>query len=1074
MAIRNQRNVQMRQMRNPRNYGNELFRQLTRLFSGPLVTYRRQTERALNKKKIDKYASRFHSASGQQFKRNLYNPFEYLSLHNMVDQQRAMRYADFNQMEFNPDLASALNLFAEEITSYSQLEPMLRIKCANEEIKEVLHVLYNDILNLPSNLFGWTRNMCKYGDFFLYLDIEEGEGVKTAIGLPSAEIERLEGEDPENPNYVQFQWNTGQMTFENWQVAHFRILGNDKFAQYGTSVLDAARRIWKQLDLLESAMLAYRVVRSPERRVFYIDVGNIPPEEVQQYMEKIMTSMKRNQVVDATTGQADLRYNPMCFEGETRIPLLDGRNLAIKDLVEKWEAGERNLEVYSIDHEKGGSYAPGEIIWAGKSGHVQKLIEVELDDGGKLRVTPDHKMMLRDGNPIKAKDLAPGTSLMPFYTKKQYIRKDQSNLIYEQVFDPQLNKYVFTHRMVVASNNNIVLNEKGGIGTGEVVHHIDCNRFNNSSKNLRLMGWKEHILLHSETGKKNIIKYNKSEIHSRRTIERNKRLGLAKHMGEMYNGTELHKSHNALRAAGMKAMWKDPEKRKQIVDHFTFKFDNVCIAHFIRLIKSYTKYVAIDEFSRAVRADKQFVEYFTEINKTFKRNPLKAIYRQHVRQWIQEKGYKDYRAFVTCFNPNIMGMVFQNNYFVKTCGKPEKKAINHKVVSITEIYGEFDVYNVTVDRFANLAVQAPNMANSENEEEREKGKVQSFQSLEEDYYLPVRGVGSQTKIESLPGGQYTGDIDDVKYLRDKLFSAIGVPMSYLARGSDGSEDKASLSSADIRFARTIQRLQQPVISELEKVGMIHLYTKGYRGEDLISFTLALNNPSKVAELQELEQWRTKFDVAGAATEGYFSRRWISEKFFNLSDEEFVRNQRELWHDRIMDAKFEELSTPPDSEGGAGGDTGLDSGGGGDDEVIGLDDEPDVEGKDDVLLASPETSGGAGPAAGPPPEEVGLTETEKPHVTPGSKGKEYTYVDDDKRDLGSRLRSMKGAGSLEKASSTSRNVFPGVDKSTIMERLEKSLIAPKRASYNENEEKTLERSEFLLSEIMTKLNKKGRK
>ena len=124
-------------------------------------------------------------------------------------------------------------------------------------------------------------------------------------------------------------------------------------------------------------------------------------------------------------------------------------------------------------------------------------------------------------------------------------------------------------------------------------------------------------------------------------------------------------------------------------------------------------------------------------------------------------------------------------------------------------------------------------------------------SIEEDYFIPVRGQQS-TKIESLAGGQYTGDIDDVKYLRDKLFSAIKVPQSYLARGEGGEEDKTTLAQKDIRFARTIQRLQRSVISELEKIGIIHLFVLGYRNEDLIKFKLRLNNPSKIAELQELE------------------------------------------------------------------------------------------------------------------------------------------------------------------------------------------------------------------------------
>ena len=122
------------------------------------------------------------------------------------------------------------------------------------------------------------------------------------------------------------------MTFENWQVAHFRILGNDKYHPYGTSILEPARRIWRQLTLLEDAMMAYRIVRSPERRVFYVDIGNIPPQDVEQYMQKVMTQMKRNQVVDSATGRVDLRYNPLSIEEDYFVPTRGGVSSKIESL----------------------------------------------------------------------------------------------------------------------------------------------------------------------------------------------------------------------------------------------------------------------------------------------------------------------------------------------------------------------------------------------------------------------------------------------------------------------------------------------------------------------------------------------------------------------------------------------------------------------------------------------------------------------------------------------------------------------------------------------------------------------
>ena len=496
--------------KNPNNPSSELFRRLTRLFSGPIINWRTQMNRQIRRTALDKYSTDFRSASGQQFKRAEYSPFDVMHSKIMAQQNRAERYVDYEQMEYMPEIASAMDIYADEMTTHTAITPMLTIDCHNEEIKAILQSLYSNILNLEHNLFGWCRSMCKFGDFILYMDLDERLGVKSVIPLPLKEVERLEGEDPSNPNYVQYQWNSGGMTFENWQIAHFRVLGNDKYAPYGTSVLESGRRIWRQLVLMEDAMMAYRIVRSAERRVFYIDVGNIAPQDVEQFVQKTMTSMKRNQVVNADTGRVDLRYNPL--------------------------------------------------------------------------------------------------------------------------------------------------------------------------------------------------------------------------------------------------------------------------------------------------------------------------------------------------------------------------------------------------------------------------------SVEEDYFIPVR-AGESSKIETLAGGQFTGDIDDVKYLRDKMFAALKIPTAYLSSDSEANEDKTTLSQKDVRFSRTIQRLQRAVISELEKIGIVHLYTLGFRGDDLVSFKLKLNNPSKIAELQELEHWKTKFEIAGGATENFFSRRWIAQNLFSLSEEEFVRNQREMFHDRKYEAELNAAAEAAGEEAAGGmGDLGGDLGG----------------------------------------------------------------------------------------------------------------------------------------------------
>jgi hypothetical protein len=303
---------------NPKNPTSKLYKRLTRIFSGPITRYQRQTPRKEKRRHLDKYS--FDSAMGQPFLRQSYNPFSILRSNTMAEASRVDRYVDFELMEFTPIIAAALDTYADEMTTKSPMEDLLVIKSQNEEIKSIVHELFYNILNIEHNLHGWCRSMLKYGDFFLYLDLEEGRGVRNIIGLPVTEVERLEGLDETNPYYVQFQWNAGGLTFENWQVAHFRILANDKYYPYGSSILDSSRRVWRQACLLTDAMMAYRIVRSSERRVFYLYTGGIPENEVEQYVERTMTQMKKTIVANPTSGEADIRYNPHSVEEEYIVP----------------------------------------------------------------------------------------------------------------------------------------------------------------------------------------------------------------------------------------------------------------------------------------------------------------------------------------------------------------------------------------------------------------------------------------------------------------------------------------------------------------------------------------------------------------------------------------------------------------------------------------------------------------------------------------------------------------------------------------------------------------------------------
>lgn len=228
---------------------------------------------------------------------------------------------DYSEMEMTPEIASALNIYADEATCKNEQNETIKITSSNAAIKQILEELFHDVLDIEFNLWSWTRNLCKYGDFCLFVDASQENGILNLLPIPINEIEREEGYDKNDPFAVRFRWLTqGNMILQNWQIIHMRLLGNDTFLPYGQSMIEPARRIWRQLILIEDAMLVYRIVRSPERRMFKIPVGNIPAEEVDRYMEEIQTKLKRNTIVDSQTGRVDLRYNPLSVDEDYFLP----------------------------------------------------------------------------------------------------------------------------------------------------------------------------------------------------------------------------------------------------------------------------------------------------------------------------------------------------------------------------------------------------------------------------------------------------------------------------------------------------------------------------------------------------------------------------------------------------------------------------------------------------------------------------------------------------------------------------------------------------------------------------------
>jgi len=222
-------------------------------------------------------------------------------------------FRDYDTMDMDPIIASALDIYADECVTKNELGEILVIHSSNDNIKQILYNLFYDILNIEFNMWSWTRNLVKYGDFYLKMYISPEYGVYMVEPISAYNVTRVENSDLTNKNYVKFQINLpegGRLEeLENYQVAHFRMLSDSNFIPYGKSIIEGGRRVWKQLSLMEDAMLIHRVMRAPEKRIFKVDVGNIPPSEVDQYMQRLMDKMKKVPYIDERTGDYNLRFN---------------------------------------------------------------------------------------------------------------------------------------------------------------------------------------------------------------------------------------------------------------------------------------------------------------------------------------------------------------------------------------------------------------------------------------------------------------------------------------------------------------------------------------------------------------------------------------------------------------------------------------------------------------------------------------------------------------------------------------------------------------------------------------------
>ena len=259
---------------------------------------------------------------------------------------RLPAYIDYEGMEYYPIISSALDLFMEEATTIGVNGKMLNIYSNKERIKYLLEEFFYDIVNVNVNLPFWSRNLTKYGDNFVLLYGERKKGITHVKQMVNYEVERFERIQNGKP-MVKFKERMTGDEFNVFEIAHFRLLGDDKYLPYGSSVLNKIRRVFRQLVMAEDAMLTYRIIRAGEKKVFKIDVGNIDEDDIEEYIYKVATKFKKSSQVSPHDGQIDYRFNILGNDEDYFLPV---RNANTQTGIETLEGASNLDQIQDIEY----------------------------------------------------------------------------------------------------------------------------------------------------------------------------------------------------------------------------------------------------------------------------------------------------------------------------------------------------------------------------------------------------------------------------------------------------------------------------------------------------------------------------------------------------------------------------------------------------------------------------------------------------------------------------------------------------------------------------------------------------
>jgi intein/homing endonuclease len=818
--------------------------------------------------------------------------------------QRLPAFMDYEGMEYYPMIAAALDLYAEEATTIGENGKMLNIYSKSDRVKKVLEDLFYDVININSNLVSWTRTMCKYGDNMIYLLPEKGKGITMVKQLPVFEMERKE-DVINNKLKVWFKRRDTGQEFTPMEIAHFRLAGDDKYYPYGSSILNKGRRTWRQC-LDENTEIW---TPNGSKKIKNIEIG----DEIfsfntddEKYFKSIVKNKSFNGIKDRFLIKT--RHREIIVTDDHPILIKNENNeyhyKNINEINKKYDTlvlpsiDENNEFIVQMDND---DYYVG-LNDIGKE-KVQKIESIGIINKIKsLNLKSSYKNIhsFLKGNNRKIKYSDYIILMNEFNLNLEYIDIFYSKNSIPAIVDKNCN-YKLTkdfYRFFGFMLGDGWISENGNVGFALGVYEDENNYYIKLAKEL-------------SKNKNSIITCRKDTKSCSFTLYSNEFANIIKKFGFItgFNNKRIPKDIFNI------SIENKYEFIKGIFDADGCDNSNVYSSSNYELIKDLqllAKTINI-KVGRKISIDKRLYTNFN--GNVIQKNESYKLYINLNSFNYDQILFQKITDIIKLDSGNVWDIEVDNKYHnfiaeglvVHNCIMAEDAMLSYRILRAGEkrVF-KIDVGNLDVNDIESYIQKVATKFKRSPQINRDNGNIDHrFNILgnDEDYFIPVRNSNAGTVIDTLPGGESLDKIADIEYLRDNLFTSLGVPKPFLGYQNTAGEGK-NLAQQDMRFSKKVNRVQQSIIQELNKIAIIHLYLLGFEDE-LDNFSLSLSSPSNQAEILKVELLTLKMQLYNELTQtqdngiAAASHTWAKKNILNWSEDEIVKDLENQMMERIV-------------------------------------------------------------------------------------------------------------------------------------------------------------------------------